>query len=69
MEEKSTSKLQARKAMDFLQTSGLIDLKMPLERVVGSVSKLEEVAGYVLVWERYVLVVADCQDTVINPAG
>lgn len=32
-------------------------------------SKLEEVAGYVLAWEKYVLVVADiAADIAVNPA-
>ncbi|WP_148716257.1 hypothetical protein [Chitinolyticbacter meiyuanensis] len=57
----------ARKAMQFLQESKLIDLSMPVERVVGAVSKLEQVAGYVLAWERYVLVVAkDIEQEVIR---
>lgn len=51
--------VDARKALDFLRTSGLIDLSAPLERVVGQVSQLDDVAGYVLAWERYVLVVAN----------
>ncbi|MGW2643017.1 hypothetical protein [Streptomyces sp. NPDC001348] len=57
--------VDARKALEFLRTSGLVDLSVPLERVVGQVSQLEEVAGYVLAWERYVLVVAnEVADTV-----
>lgn len=51
--------VDARKALDFLRTSGLVDLSVPLERVVGQVSQLDDVAGYVLAWERYVLVVAN----------
>lgn len=51
--------IDARKALDFLRTSGLVDLNVPLERVVGQVSQLDDVAGYVLAWERYVLVVAN----------
>ncbi|MFF3767644.1 hypothetical protein ACFYYR_26680 [Streptomyces sp. NPDC001922] len=50
--------VDARKALDFVRTSGLVDLTVPLERIVGQVSQLEDVAGYVLAWERYVLVVA-----------
>ncbi|MCF3173744.1 hypothetical protein IPZ61_10495 [Streptomyces sioyaensis] len=58
--------VDARKALDFLRTSGLVDLSVPLERVVDQVSQLDDVAGYVLAWERYVLVVAnqvaECED-------
>ena len=68
MAERIDRKLEARKAMEFVQTSGLIDLKMPLEKVVGTVSKLDQVAGYVLAWERYVLVVAqELEGRVSNP--
>ena len=68
MAEKRNRKIEARKAMEFLTASGLVDRKIPLERVVGSVSKLDEVAGYVLAWERYVLVVAEkIQDQISNP--
>ncbi|MBL8228491.1 MAG: hypothetical protein JNL98_08440 [Bryobacterales bacterium] len=63
----SRQKMEARKAVEFLQSSGLVDLKMPVERVVGAVSKLDEVAGYVLAWERYVLVVADIAEIKANP--
>lgn len=51
--------VDARKALDFLRTSGLVDLNVPLARVVDQVSQLDEVAGYVLAWERYVLVVSN----------
>ncbi|MFI6448921.1 hypothetical protein [Kitasatospora sp. NPDC050543] len=51
--------VDARKALDFLRTSGLVDLSLPLERVVDQVGQLDDVAGYVLAWERYVLVVAN----------
>ncbi|KOG38406.1 hypothetical protein [Streptomyces decoyicus] len=59
--------VDARKALDFLRTSGLVDLSVPLERVVDQVSQIDDVAGYVLAWERYVLVVAnqvaECDDS------
>ncbi|AUY53734.1 hypothetical protein [Streptomyces sp. CB01881] len=51
--------VDARKALDFLRTSGLVDLSLPLARVVDQVGQLDDVAGYVLAWERYVLVVAN----------
>ncbi|MET9735076.1 hypothetical protein ABZZ79_31870 [Streptomyces sp. NPDC006458] len=59
--------VDARKALDFLQSSGLVDLKTPLETVVSNASKLEEVAGYVLAWERYVLVVSNELDQLSDP--
>jgi hypothetical protein len=59
--------LGARKAMEFLQSSKLVDLSMPAERLVGEVSRLEEVAGYVLAWDRYVLVVGDIAQEVVLP--
>lgn len=61
--------VDARKALDFLRTSGLIDLSVPLEHVVGQVSQLDDVAGYVLAWERYVLVVANEVEDACTPAG
>ncbi|WP_416979409.1 hypothetical protein [Streptomyces sp. T028] len=60
--------IDARKALDFLRSSGLVDLSLPLERVVGQVSQLDDVAGYVLAWERYVLVVASEVADVAAPA-
>ena len=51
--------VDARKALDFLRNSGLVDLSIPLSRVVAQVSQLDDVAGYVLAGERYVLVVAN----------
>jgi hypothetical protein len=50
--------VDARKALDFLRASGLVDLSLPLEQVVAQISQLDDVAGYVLAWEKYVLVVA-----------
>ncbi|MFE3934285.1 hypothetical protein ACFXPJ_10950 [Streptomyces goshikiensis] len=61
--------VDSRKALDFLRTSGLVDLNLPLERVVGQISQLDDVAGYVLAWERYVLVVANEVDDVSAPSG
>ncbi|TVL89704.1 hypothetical protein [Streptomyces sp. SAJ15] len=58
--------VDARKALDFLRTSGLVDLRIPLEQIVNQVSQLDDVAGYVLAWERYVLVVAN---EVADPCG
>ncbi|UZN03618.1 hypothetical protein [Cellulomonas sp. S1-8] len=59
---------QARKALDLLRSSEIVNLEIPVSRLTDSVSKLDEVAGYVLAWEKYVLVVADfAQDVVTNP--
>ena len=41
---------------------------MPLEKTIAAVSRLDEVAGYVIAWERYVLVVAEELQEQINPA-
>lgn len=62
------SQIGARHAMEFLRSSELVNLDIPVSRLTDSVSKLEEVAGYVLAWEKYVLVVADIADIVTNPA-
>ncbi|MFI1265658.1 MULTISPECIES: hypothetical protein [Streptomyces] len=43
----------------FPEGDRLVDLSVLLERVVGQVSQLEDVAGYVPAWDRYVLVVAN----------
>ncbi|MBD7919820.1 hypothetical protein H9657_16230 [Cellulomonas sp. Sa3CUA2] len=59
---------QARKALELLRSSEIVNLEIPVSRLTDSVSKLEEVAGYVLAWEKYVLVVGDiAQDVVTNP--
>ena len=56
----SPRRLTPAKLSTSLRTSGLVDLSVPpLERVVDQVSQLDDVAGYVLAWERYVLVVAN----------
>ncbi|MBO3089707.1 hypothetical protein [Cellulomonas dongxiuzhuiae] len=61
---------QARRALELLRSSEIVNLEIPVSRLTDSVSKLEEVAGYVLVWEKYVLVVADsAQDIVTNPVA
>ena len=63
----SRKNLGARRAVEFLQSSELVDLEMPISRLADSVSKLEEVAGYVLAWEKYVLVIGDVADQIENP--
>jgi len=64
-----TRKLQARQAFDFLRSSELVNLDMPVAQLAESVSRLEEVAGYVLAWDKYVLVVADFAADTINPVA
>ncbi|HWJ07877.1 MAG TPA: hypothetical protein VNS46_00785 [Nocardioides sp.] len=59
--------LAARRAIEFLSSSELVNMEMPVSRLADSVSKLEEVAGYVLAWEKYVLVVGDVAEQIENP--
>ncbi|MCU1358158.1 MAG: hypothetical protein JWM89_3576 [Acidimicrobiales bacterium] len=61
------SQMNARKAMEFLRASELVNLDIPVSQLAESVGKLEEVAGYVVAWEKYVLVVADVGDFRTNP--
>jgi hypothetical protein len=49
--------LSATKAIDFLKRSELVNLDMPVADLADRISGLEEVAGYVLAWDKYVLVV------------
>ncbi|HEY0639878.1 MAG TPA: hypothetical protein VGD67_19730 [Pseudonocardiaceae bacterium] len=56
-----------RKALEYLQQSELANLDIPVSRLVDSARQLEEVAGYILLWERYVLVVADPVENITNP--
>jgi len=57
----------ARRALDFLKSSNLVNLDMSISELTDSVSRLEEVAGYVIAWEKYVLVVGEQElTTVIN---
>lgn len=69
--EKIDPKNQAKLVLDFLQTSKLVDLQQPMDKLISAVkgSELGEVAGYVLAWERYVLVVASevIKQETINP--
>jgi hypothetical protein len=57
----------AGKALTFLRDSGLVDLNMPLEQLVTKASKLDQVAGYAVAWEKYAVVVASVADQVSNP--
>lgn len=51
--------IDARAALDFLQSSGIVNLTTPLDQLVRATATLGDVAGYVLAWEKYVLVVSD----------
>ena len=48
---------------------GLIDAKMPVAEMIDKLGpSIDEIAGYVLAWDKYVLVVADAfdQDVIIT---
>ena len=65
----ATNKADTRQMLAALRESELVNLDVPVSRLTDTVSKLEEVAGYVLAWEKYVLVVADiAADIAVNPA-
>lgn len=49
--------VDARAALGFLQSSGLINLDTTLQQLVSATTTLGEIAGYVLAWDKYVLVV------------
>jgi hypothetical protein len=50
-------RLSSRQALEFLEKSELIDLEMPVSQLLRGVNDFEAVAGYVLAWDKYVLVV------------
>jgi len=52
------SKTQVSRIVESAFRSGAVNPKMTIEDVVKLGGGIEEVAGYVLAWERYVLVVA-----------
>ncbi len=56
------SAVDARAALAFLQSSGLINMNTTLEQLVGATTTLGEIAGYVLAWDKYVLVVPSVAD-------
>ncbi len=60
MAKVSDNNLEARKAVEFLQTSKLIDLKQPLDQVIAAVSKLDNAELTVIALTRLVLIIADC---------
>ncbi|MFE5584573.1 hypothetical protein [Kitasatospora sp. NPDC056531] len=49
--------VDARAALAFLQSSGLINMNTTLEELVSATTTLGEISGYVLAWDKYVLVV------------
>lgn len=60
------------KIVDVALNSGLIDAKVTLPEMVRKIgSGIDEVAGYVAAWDRYVLVVASNPgaDVIIRQAG
>lgn len=60
-------KVQAEKALDALKRAELVNLDVPVSRLADAIASIGEEAGYVLAWEKYVLVVADIADQVGNP--
>ena len=55
-----TERAAISKIVETALSSGIIDRKTTLEDVVKKFGPdVNQVAGYVLAWERYVLVVAD----------
>jgi len=67
MAEKREVVSKTRELLDAAVQGGLIDAKMPAAEVVKKLgSSIDEVAGYVLAWDKYVLVVgADIGSDVI----
>lgn len=65
-------KADISRIVDVALNSGLIDAKATLPEIVRKVgSGIDEVAGYVAAWDRYVLVVANVPgaDVVIKQPG
>lgn len=60
-------KVGARKVIDFMQRSELVKMDMPVHELVRGVSDLGDVAGYVIAWEKYVLVIGFEADRVSLP--
>ena len=60
--------LTAKQIVEATLRSGAIDTKQSIESLVSKIGGgIDEVAGYVLAWERYVLVVArDLESPVIR---
>lgn len=54
--------VDTRRALGFLQESKLVNLDMSVSDLSASVGRLDEVAGYVIAWEKYVLVVSELAD-------
>ncbi|GAA2270994.1 MULTISPECIES: hypothetical protein [Kitasatospora] len=58
------SNVDARAALAFLKNSGLINMNTTLEQLVSATTTLGEIAGYVLAWDKYVLVVPSVAEDV-----
>lgn len=67
MAEKREVVSKTRELLDAAVQGGLIDAKMPAAEVVRKLGpSIDEIAGYVLAWDKYVLVVgADIGSDVI----
>lgn len=60
---KTPSHKQVTKILDAALSSGAIEGKMSIQDVIGRLGGgIDEVAGYVVAWEKYVLVVAEFTD-------
>ncbi|MEW8050189.1 MAG: hypothetical protein AB2809_07410 [Candidatus Thiodiazotropha sp.] len=57
-ERKDEKTLPTRKLLNSAIEGGIIDAKMPMAELVDKLGpSIDEVAGYVLAWDKYVLVV------------
>jgi hypothetical protein len=60
-------KVVAQNMVESLRRAEFLNLDLPVSKLADSLTGIDEVAGYVLLWEKYVLVVADIQDVAGNP--
>jgi hypothetical protein len=59
MKSKTPKPETTRSLLDAAMQGGLIDAKLPAAEMVRKLGpSIDEVAGYVLAWDKYVLVVA-----------
>jgi hypothetical protein len=69
MERKETDVRTASEMIDRLKEAKVIDLDVSIGKVLSAslVTDIEKVAGYVLAWDKYVLVVGkEMESKVIN---
>ncbi|HTG36720.1 MAG TPA: hypothetical protein VLB76_27695 [Thermoanaerobaculia bacterium] len=58
MDERSARKVAVNKIVEIALDSSLIDQRATLPDIIKKFGGIEEVAGYVAAWDRYVLVVS-----------